>query len=310
MSLSRVLKLAAVCIAIAFPGVVGAGYVANIGVVALLFVMLGASFNLMFGMTGYLALTHAAWFGMGAYLAGLMTTSLGWGFVVNLVASIAIVSCLAFALGSYLFRRVRGFPFAIVTLGVTVSLWVVASHWMDVTRGPLGIPGVGRPSIAGVSLSGAVPYFYLGVVLAAVTVGVCWTITRTDVGRVLLAIRDNERMVATLGIDTFNYKVAVYTLSGGLAAAAGVYYAHYLTVVSPDVFWLYWITMPLVIVHVAGLGHLPAVVLVAVLLAVIPELLRAAQAYQQLFFGIALVAAVTLVPGGLGGWWTRRRRSR
>jgi len=195
-----------------------------------------------------------------------------------------------------------------VTLGITVSLWVVASHWIDVTRGPLGIPGVARPSLDGIPLSGTVAYFYLGVILASVIVGLCWAITRTDVGRVLLAIRDNERMVATLGIDTLQYKLGVYVVSGGLAAAAGVYYAHYLTVVSPEVFWMYWITMPLVIVHVAGLGHLPAVVLVAVLLAVIPELLRAAQAYQQLFFGLALVAAVTLVPGGLGGWWARRRR--
>lgn len=295
-------------VAIIIPAVAGSGYIANIGVVALIFVMLGVSFNLIFGMTGYLALTHTASFGVGAYAAGVAATSANWGFVANLVTAMAVTAGGAAILGAVFFRRVRAFPFAIVTLGVTITLWVVAGSWIDVTRGPLGLPGIPRPSFGDLSFSSPISYFYLGAVLTGLMIAACWLISRTDTGLVLRAIRDNERMTSTLGIDTYRYKLATYVVASAMAGATGVYYAHYLTVVSPDVFFTYWITIPLVIVHIGGLGHMPAVIAVAVALAVIPEFLRTSQAYQQLLYGLALVGSVTLVPKGIGGWWAERRR--
>jgi branched-chain amino acid transport system permease protein len=310
MSRGTVVTAILVSIAVLAPTVVGGGYLANIGVISVIFVMLGASFNLVFGMTGYLVMSHAASFGIGAYAAALASTILGWGFIPNLLIGAAGAGGLAFLTGAFVFRRVRGFPFAIVTLGVTLTLWVVANHWVDVTRGPLGIPGVNRPAIAGISFSDSIAYFYLGLVLAGIVVAVCALVARADAGRVLRAIRDNEVMAATLGLDTYWYKLWVYVAASAFAGVTGVYYAHYLSVVSPDVFFLYWITTPLVIVHVAGLGHLRAVIGVAVALVVVPELLRASQAYQQLLFGITLVASVTLLPDGVGGWISRRTAKR
>jgi ABC-type branched-subunit amino acid transport system permease subunit len=295
-------------VAVALPAWANSGYVSNIGVISLLYVMLGASFNLIFGMTGYLAMTHAAFFGIGAYVAAIASTTLGWGFPATLAAGLAVPSVLSLALGGLIFRRVRGFPFAIVTLGVTLTLWVVANHWVEVTRGPLGIPGIPRPNIAGVAFGDSTSYFYLGVVLAGVVVGTCWLVSRTDVGRVLKAIGGNERMAATLGLDTYRYKLLAYVLASGFAGVAGVYYAHYLSVVSTEVFFVYWITLPLVIVHLAGLGNLPAVVAVAAALVIVPEFLRATEAYQQLFYGSVLVLAVAFLPKGIGGWLARQGR--
>jgi branched-chain amino acid transport system permease protein len=291
--------------AVSAPAVAGGGYVANIGVISVIFVILGASFNLIFGMTGYLSMSHAASFGIGAYAAALASTRFGWDFLPNLLFGAALSALVAFIFGAFVFRRVRGFPFAIVTLGMTLTLWVVANHWVDLTRGPLGIPGITRPVIAGISFSNSIAYFYLGIVLAGCVVGLCALIARSDAGRALRAIRENEAMAATLGLDTYWYKLSAYVAASAFASLSGVYYAHYLSVVSPDVFFLYWITTPIVIVHIAGLGHLRAVVAVAVVLVVVPELLRASQAYQQLLFGITLVASVTLLPEGVAGWIRR-----
>lgn len=309
MTKSRTAAILLTLLGLAIPGLIGTGHAGNIGVVALIFVMLGVSFNLIFGMTGYLALTHAASFGIGAYVAALGATRAGWGFSLDLVAAGLLAGLVGLLTGMLAFRRVRGFPFAIVTLGLTITMWIVADHWMPVTRGPMGIYGIERPSILPEWFPGSVGYFYLGVLITGGIILLCWFVASSDTGRVLRGIRENEGLLSALGIDTYRYKLNVYVLASALAGITGAYYAHYLTVVSPDVFWLYWITIPLVIVHVAGLGRFWAVIGVAVGLSVVPEYLRASQAYQQLLFGVALVAVVTLLPDGIGGWWAKRQRS-
>lgn len=311
MKLARILGVVLAVILVALPAIIGTGHAGNIGVVALLFVMLGVSFNLIFGMTGYLALTHATSFGLGAYIAALGSTKAGVSFPLTLLAGAAGAALFSLPVGTLAFRRVRGFPFAIVTLGITITMWIVADHWMPVTRGPMGLYGIPRPTFLRQLFPGSVGYFYMGVILTGIIAAVCWFIVRSDVGRVLRGIKDNEGMLSSLGVDTYRYKLSVYVLASFFAGMTGAFYAHYLTVVSPDVFWLYWISIPLVVVHVAGLGRFWAVIGVAVALAVVPEYLRASQAYQQLLFGLLLVGVVTLMPNGIGGWWAaRRRRSR
>lgn len=291
---------------VALPALTGSGYVANLGILALLFVMLAVSYNVLVGLSGYLSLAHAAMFGLGAYSAGLLAAVAGDAtFWVALPAGVIVAGGVSLLFGSAVLQRVRGFSFSIVTLGAGVTLWVVASHWVDVTRGPLGIPGLTRPALGGLELTTPLAYFYLGVPLACVALAVTRLVDLSDGGRVLRAIRDNERLTATLGIDTYRFKLGAFVLSGALAGAAGVYYAHYVGVVSPEVFWLYWITTPLVIVMIGGMGHHWAVVASAIGLAVVPQLLRIGAEHQQLLFGILLLATVVLLPNGVGGRLSR-----
>ncbi|HLT95779.1 MAG TPA: hypothetical protein VK070_03225, partial [Acidimicrobiia bacterium] len=125
MKLTRIWGIVLAVVLIALPAIMGTGHAGNIGVVALLFVMLGVSFNLIFGMTGYLALTHATSFGLGAYIAALGSTKAGMSFPVSLLAGAAGAALFSLPVGTLAFRRVRGFPFAIVTLGITITMWIV-----------------------------------------------------------------------------------------------------------------------------------------------------------------------------------------
>jgi branched-chain amino acid transport system permease protein len=274
-------------------------------IMAGIFAVLALSLNLLLGYTGQLSLGHAAFFGIGAYATGLLTVKLEWSPWIGLVASAALPAVAGYVIG-LLALKLRGAYFVLLTISFAGCVSLVSVNWMDLTNGPLGIPGVppleiAVPGLPPLSLRTKAAYYYLVLASVALAYLVCLALIRSRVGRALVALRENETLAASVGIDATHYLVLAALISAGMAGFAGGLYAHYTRFVSPEVF-LFTYTVTMVIMVVAGgKGTLAGPVVGAVLFTVLPEALRAATSWQwqMLLYGVLLLVVLFCMPEGI-----------
>jgi ABC-type branched-subunit amino acid transport system ATPase component/ABC-type branched-subunit amino acid transport system permease subunit len=277
-------------------------YHLHVAIMAGIFTILALSLNLLLGYTGQLSLGHAAFFGIGAYTSALLALRLEWPFWVGLPAAALAAGLAGWAIGR-LALKVRGAYFVLVTISFAGVISLVSVNWMELTNGPLGLPGVPAPSLAGVSFRTKSAYYYLVLVAAASAYLLCRRLVRSRLGRAFLALRENEPLAESVGIDPTRTLVLAAVVSAAMAGVAGSLYAHYTRFVSPEVF-LFSYTVTMVIMVVAGgKGTLAGPVVGAVLFTVLPEALREAVAWQwqMLAYGIVLVLLVFFLPRGIVG---------
>ncbi|MGH7325979.1 MAG: branched-chain amino acid ABC transporter permease [Candidatus Rokuibacteriota bacterium] len=285
-------------------------YHLHILIMAGIFAILALSLNLLLGYTGQLSLGHAAFFGIGAYTSALLTLNLEWSFWVALPAATGAAAAAGWAIGR-LALKLRGAYFVLVTISFAGVISLVSVNWMELTNGPLGLPGVPAPTLGPWSLRTKSAYYYL--VLAAVALAwlVCRRLVHSRIGRAFLALRENEALAESVGIDVTRYLVLAAVFSAALAGMAGSLYAHYTRFVSPEVF-LFTYTVTMVIMVVAGgKGTLAGPVVGALLFTVLPEALREATSWQwqMLAYGVILVLLIFFLPRGIVptlALWTRR----
>lgn len=274
-------------------------------IMAGIFAVLALSLNLLLGYTGQLSLGHAAFFGIGAYASALLSVKLEWSPWLGLLAAVVLPGLAGWGIGR-LALKLRGAYFVLLTISFAGVVSLVSVNWMDLTNGPLGIPGVpalavALPGLPELSFRGKGAFYYL--VLAAVIAAyvLCRRLVASRVGRALVALRENEALAESVGIDGTHYLVLAAMLSAMMAGAAGGLYAHYTRFVSPEVF-LFTYTVTMVIMVVAGgKGTLAGPVLGAVLFTVLPEALRALASWQwqMLLYGVLLIAALFFMPRGI-----------
>ena len=181
-------------------------------------------------------------------------------------------------------------------------------NWYDLTRGPLGIAGIPKPSLFGLSFSGNSNFLILSLVFFAITFFISRFIINSSFGRTLKAIREDQKAIEVFGYNIFSYKLAIFTISGALAAIAGSLFSSYITFISPKSFDVMQSVFILAVVVLGGLGNLRGSILGALILVVFPELLRfigfpsevAAQTRQALY-GLLLVILMLYRPQGLIG---------
>jgi branched-chain amino acid transport system permease protein len=278
-------------------------YHLHVAIMAGIFGVLAMSLNLLLGYTGQLSLGHAAFFGIGAYTSALLTLKLEWSFWPALAAAVAFAGAAGFFIGR-LALKLRGAYFVLVTISFAGVISLVSVNWIELTNGPLGLPGVPAPELGPWSLRSKTAYYYL--VLAAVGLSylVCRRLVRSRIGRALVALRENEPLAESVGVDVTHYLVLAAVISAAMAGLGGSLYAHYTRFVSPEVF-LFTYTVTMVIMVVAGgKGTLAGPLVGAVLFSVLPEALRAAASWQwqMLAYGVLLVLLVFYLPRGIVPW--------
>ncbi|HUK63863.1 MAG TPA: branched-chain amino acid ABC transporter permease, partial [Dongiaceae bacterium] len=285
-------------------------------IMAAIFAVLALSLNLLLGYTGQLSLGHAAFFGIGAYASALLTVKLEWSPWIGVLAAVTLPALAGWGIGR-LALKIRGAYFVLLTISFAGVVSLVSVNWMDLTNGPLGIPGipaieVGVPGVFAISLSKKSAYYYLALAAVVVCYLVCLALVRSRVGRAMVALRENETLAASIGIDVTHYLVLATAISAGMAGLGGALYAHYTRFVSPEVF-LFTYTVTMVIMVVAGgKGTLAGPVVGAVLFTALPEVLRAVTSWQwqMLLYGILLIGVLFFMPRGivpsLSTVWTRR----
>lgn len=270
-----------------------------------MYVMLAVSYNLLFGYAGMTSLAHAAFWGIGAYGSALAAVTFGAPWPVALLVGVLAASAIAFvvALPSI---RLKGDYLLITSLGMQVIITSVLNNWTDVTRGPLGIRAIPRPSAFGVVVASPVDYVVLALSLATAVCLVAWRLGHSPFGRALKAVRDDEVALAALGRNVVALKLTVFVISGALAAVAGSFYAHYVTYIDPESFVLANSFLVLTLVAIGGAGNLLGAVLGTIVMIAVPEALRftdlpsaVVAPTRQILFGATLVLFMLFRPQGL-----------
>jgi branched-chain amino acid transport system permease protein len=275
-------------------------YHLHVLIMAGIFSVLALSLNLLLGYTGLLSLGHAAFFGIGAYTSALLTLRLDWPFALGLASGAALAGVAGWAIGR-LALKLRGAYFVLVTISFAGVVSLVSQNWMDLTNGPLGLPGVPPPSLGSWTLRTKTAHYYLVLVATALAFLVCRRLVQSRIGRAFLALRENEPLAQSVGIDPTRYLVLATVVSAAMAGIAGSLYAHYTRFVSPEVFlFSYTVTMVIMVIG-GGKGTLAGPIVGAVLFTALPEALREVLAWQwqMIAYGALLVILVYFLPRGI-----------
>ena len=275
-------------------------YHLHVLIMAGIFAILALSLNLLLGYTGQLSLGHAAFFGIGAYTSALVSLRLDWSFWLGLPSAALLAGLAGWAIGR-LALKLRGAYFVLVTISFAGVISLVSINWMDLTNGPLGLPGVPAPELGPFAFKTKNAYYYLVLAAVALAYAVCRRLVHSRVGRAFVALRENEPLAESVGIDGTRYLVLAAVVSAALAGVAGSLYAHYTRFVSPEVFlFSYTVTMVIMVVG-GGKGTLAGPVVGALLFTVLPEALREVVSWQwqMLAYGALLVVLVYFLPRGI-----------
>ena len=279
-------------------------YFLHIGVMTGMYVLLAQSLNIMLGYCGLLSLATPAFFGMGAYASTLLTLRLGWDSSMTLACATAVGALSGVVLGVPSLRLSRH-SFVIVTLSAALLLQIVASNWIGLTRGALGIADIPTARLFGIALEGKSAWLAFMAVLSALAVAATWLIVSSRLGRAMVAVRDNEPLAIAAGIDPLKIRLFAFACSGALAGLAGACYAHYLSFIDPGIFGFSISESLLVMVILGGAGTLWGPVAGAVIFTVLPEVLSMAPEVKSLIYGVLLLLIVLFMPRGMARWFGR-----
>lgn len=287
-------------------------YLLHVLILCALYAIPAVGLNLMLGYTGLVSLGHMAFAGVGAYAAAVLMVDARLGFWLALAAGVLAAGAAGAAIGA-ICLRFRTHFFMIVTLAFGLMLYSVMNNWDEVTRGAAGFPGIPRPAPLGSFSFGPLSNFYYLALGAALTAfAVQWIVVRSDFGRVLVAIRQDERLAQARGVNAMLYKTAIFALGSAIAGLGGVLHVSFLRVAAPATFSLAESINAVLIVIVGGAGSLGGPALGALVFVGLPEYLRVAAEWRLVVFGVLLVLIMRFAPHGLAGLgasaWARIRR--
>lgn len=272
-----------------------------------IYAVLAVSLNLVAGYAGLLSIAHAALFGVGAYVGAVMALDWHTPFLLNM-------SCAALAgaaIGSVIALpslKIRDDYFVIATFAFQVMLHGLCKNLISLTGGPMGLPGIPRPTICGWNVSSHYEFLLLACCLLILITVITRRITSSPFGRVLQAIREDEVFAQSAGKDVARAKVLVFALSSAMAATAGYLYACYITFIDPTSFTVMESILFVSMVIIGGAGSFGGPFIGAFVIVILPETLRfmglpnsVAANVRQIIFGGLLVVIMMVRPRGLLG---------
>lgn len=294
------LNMLLLCAAICLPLIVRSGYIIRILSLIWLYSILALSLNLITGFTGLLSLGHAAFYCIGAYTSALLALKLHWPFIWCLFAAGAMALTFGIAVGIPALRLKMDY-LCIVTMGFAEIVRIVFQNWMSLTRGPMGLPGIPRPVIFGFEFTANVHFYYLFLAFLVLVLWVVTGVVDSQIGRALIAIREDEVAAQCSGVDITYYKVMAFALGAGMAGVAGSLMAGYTSYICPSNFTVDESLLILQMVILGGLGSIPGSVVGAAILVSVAEAFRVVSQYRMLLSGIVMVALMVARPQGLLG---------
>jgi branched-chain amino acid transport system permease protein len=282
-------------------------YLLHIAILATIFAILAWSLDVLAGHTGLLSVVQAGFCGIGAYAAALCAVKFGLGFLFG-VGFGMLAAAVASLFISLVSLRLGSDYFVIATFGFQMILFSVFNNWMELTRGPLGIPGIPQPVIFGWHVTSHLDFLILAAAFACFAYFVVYRLTSSPFGRVLHAIREDEVFAKAHGKNTLRFKVTAFAVSAALAASAGSLYAHYITYIDPTSFTVMESILIISMVIIGGAGSLWGPLVGAIVLVTLPEALRfvglpsaVAANLRQIIYGSLLVVMMMFRSRGLVG---------
>jgi branched-chain amino acid transport system permease protein len=274
------------------------GYLLNVLVFVGIHTILAVALNLLLGFAGQISLGHAAFFGLGAYISGVLTTAYALNPWPAMGLAAVAVGIVAFAIG-FPILKLKGHYLAMATLGMGIIIYIVFNEAVDTTGGPSGLSGIPNLTLGGLTFDNDLKNFYLVWTFTLATMLLSINLAHSRIGRALRAIHDSEVAARVMGVNARLLKVQIFALSAFISAIAGSLYAHIMTFISPASFGFNFSVELVTMVIIGGLGSIYGSLLGAALLTLLPEILRAFQDYDIIVYGLMLILMTMFMPGGL-----------
>ncbi len=274
------------------------GYVITILTQIVIQAIVVCGLNVIVGYAGQISLGHAAFFGIGAYSAALLSTQAGLSFWTALPLVLLICAGCGLLLGLPSLRLKQDF-LAITTIGINFIVQAIFLY-VPFFGGALGISGIPRISFLGEPLRG-LSFLYLCLACLAVVMLICWLFTRMFAGLACFALREEETAASSMGISPVRFKLLAFMLGTMMAGLGGSLYAHYMRFVSADDFSFPLSVGLLSMLVLGGMGTLLGPVIGALILGALPELFRPLAEFRILFYALMLLMMIRFQPGGILG---------
>ena len=282
-------------------------YILHLAIVVTIFSILSMSLNYVAGYTGILSLSHATFYGIGAYSTAILTTQHGFSFVPSVLVGMALAAVIAY-LASFPILKLKEDSLVLVSFGFAIIMYNVMLNWTGLTKGPLGIKGIMAPEILGLNFFSKPLFFALVFSVAFLCYFFLRRITRSPYGIIMKGIRENQTVAAVNGHNILAYQRSVFVVAAIFAAVAGSFTATFLAFIEPKLFELMPSMIILIMVILGGMASLKGSVLGTLILILLPELLRfiglppsILAEVQQMIYGLVLILVMYLRPQGLLG---------
>ena len=294
------------------PVFVKATYVLHILIMVAVNVILASSLRLI-ATSGQLSLGHGGMMAIGAYTSALLVMKLGFSTWATLPAAGLATGGIAVLVG-YPFTRLRRIYFTMVTIFFAEVIRLIIEQWRELTGGTSGLLNIPRPNtifafgFVGIDFTSRAHFYYLILVMVLITLLVLYALEHSRIGLTLYSIQQADLLAESVGINTTRFKVIVFGIGSFFAGVAGAFYSHYMAVLTPTSFGVFYAINILVYMVVGGMGRFSGPIIGALVLTVLPESVRVLKEYQPFVFAGVMMLTVLFLPEGLVGLPERLRR--
>ena len=254
---------------------------------------------LLMGYAGQISLGHASFFGLGAYISGVITTKYGINPWLCILMGMAVSSVVAVLIGAPSLK-LRGHYLAMATLAFCIIITIVFNENVELTGGPDGLAFIPGISVMGYPLDSIAKYYYLVWSVVLVSLLFSLNIIRSRVGRAMRSIHGSELAAGAMGVNISKYKIYVFVVSAVMASVAGSLYAHYLNFLSPASFDLFVSIKLLIMIILGGMHSIWGAIVGAVLISFLNyEWLHYFEEAEGMIYGLIILLIMIFLPGGL-----------
>ena len=254
---------------------------------------------LLMGYAGQISLGHASFFGLGAYISGIITTRYGVNPWLCLLMGMAVSSVVAVVIGAPSLK-LRGHYLAMATLAFCIIITIVFNENVELTGGPDGLAFIPGISLMGYSFDSIAKYYYLVWSVVLITLLVSLNIIHSRVGRAMRSIHGSQLAASAMGVNVSKYKIYVFVVSAAMASVAGSLYAHYLNFLSPASFDLFVSIKLLIMIILGGMHSIWGAVVGAALITFLNyEWLHYFEEAEGMIYGVIILVIIIFLPGGL-----------
>lgn len=273
-------------------------YLTVVGVFAALHIILAVGLNLLMGYCGQISLGHAAFFGIGAYCSGILTTQFSFNPWLAMLSGLVLVFFLANLIARPILK-LKGHYLAMATLGFGIIVNIILVQTDSLTGGPDGMGEIPGLVIGQWAIDSDLRWYYVSALFALLTIWLSLNLIDSRPGRAIRAVHGSEFAARMMGIDSTKTKVSVFVFAALLASFAGSLFAHQQNFISPDSFSFFFSIELVTMVVLGGMASTYGAVFGAILLTFLPELLVVFEDYEMLIYGAILMGVMIFMPQGL-----------
>jgi branched-chain amino acid transport system permease protein len=299
----RPILAAGVAAILAIPLIMQDSYIIQLLNIAILNAIVVLGLNFITGWAGQINFGQAAFYGLGAYTTAIASKSgLPWITTPFLSAVVVIAASLMLGLPT---MRLRTYYLAMTTIGFGEIVRLIIVHWEPVTGGTSGLRAIPGISVFGVGPQGQTQHYYFLAAVLAIAVTIAMRVRGSALGRAMIATRDSEIAAEQSGVDTTRTKLVAFMIGAVYAGLAGCLYASSIRFISPDSFSGTQAILLMTMLIVGGMGSIVGSIGGAVMLTILPEVLRFLGQWYLVLYGLGVIAVIVLTPGGLASLASR-----